>query len=183
MEKRKKRAVGKKVGRRVESSESGGPNQEQASLDDREVVQSLMKESILLYIATKMLRKGDVERFDESFATYLEHGHYLFAHSEVASKRWAKASKALEEARAEVEKAQAKVKSMRVALEIQSTEVEHLREELRAEHEEMMNLRTVLAQEEEEKRKAQEGVDAVVQRAVESFKSSRDMEDIKIAFT
>ncbi|EHA8586714.1 hypothetical protein COCNU_scaffold000782G000010 [Cocos nucifera] len=34
--KKKKRAVGKKVERRVRSSKSGGPDQEQASLDDRE---------------------------------------------------------------------------------------------------------------------------------------------------
>ncbi|KAG1330502.1 hypothetical protein COCNU_02G004700 [Cocos nucifera] len=107
--------------------------------------------------------------------------HYLFAHSEMAGQRWAKASKALEEARAEVEKARAKVESMRVALKIQSIEVERLRKELRAECEKTMNLRTALAQE-EEKRKAQEGIGTAVERAIESFKSSRDMEDTKIAF-
>ncbi|EHA8590250.1 hypothetical protein COCNU_scaffold016396G000010 [Cocos nucifera] len=72
IEKKKKRAISKKVGRRVGSSESGGPDQEQASLDDQKVIQSLMKVSILLYIAVKMLRRGDVERFNESFAAYLE---------------------------------------------------------------------------------------------------------------
>ncbi|EHA8587588.1 hypothetical protein COCNU_scaffold002710G000010 [Cocos nucifera] len=71
---------------------------------------------------------------------------------------------------------------MRLASKIQSTELKHLREELRVEHEKTTNLRTALAQEEEEKRKAQEGVRAVVEQAVQSFKSSRDMEDIKIAF-
>ncbi|EHA8590195.1 hypothetical protein COCNU_scaffold016072G000010 [Cocos nucifera] len=114
--KRKKRAIGKKVGRRVGSSKSGGPNQEQASLDDREVVQSLMKGSILPHIAVKMLWKGDIKRFDESFAAYLELGHYLFAHSEVASQRWVEALKALEEAHVEVEKAQAEVESIRVPI-------------------------------------------------------------------
>ncbi|KAG1362685.1 hypothetical protein COCNU_10G009040 [Cocos nucifera] len=180
--KRKKRAVGKKVGRRVGSSESGGPDQEQASLDDWEVVQSLMKGSILPHIVAKIPWKGDVERFDESFAAYLELGHYLFFHSEAVGQRWAEASKALEEARAEVEKARAEVESMRMVLEIQSAEVERLQKELRVEREETTNLRTALAQEEEEKRKAQEGVGVAVEQAVESFKSSRDMEDIKIAF-
>ncbi|KAG1363590.1 hypothetical protein COCNU_11G004170 [Cocos nucifera] len=104
MGKRKKRSISKKVGRRVESSESGGPNQEQASLNDREVIQSLVKESILPHITVKMLQKGDIERFDESFAAYLELEHYLFAHSEAAGQRRAEASKALEEAHAEAEK-------------------------------------------------------------------------------
>ncbi|EHA8587883.1 hypothetical protein COCNU_scaffold003441G000010 [Cocos nucifera] len=100
MKKKKKRAIGKKVG----SFECGGPDQEQASLEDREIVESLMKESILPHIAAKMLRRGDVERFDESFATYLELRYYLFIHSKAASQRWAEASKALKEARAKVEK-------------------------------------------------------------------------------
>ncbi|EHA8588907.1 hypothetical protein COCNU_scaffold007140G000010 [Cocos nucifera] len=70
---------------------------------------------------------------------------------------------------------------MRVASKIQSIEVEHLQEELRAEHEKTTNLRTTLAQE-EEKRTAQEGVGTAVEQVVESFKSSRDVEDIKIVF-
>ncbi|KAG1342513.1 putative ensconsin-like [Cocos nucifera] len=143
--KKKKRAIGKKVERRIESSKSGGLDQEQASLDDRKVLQSLMKGSILSHIAAKMLWRGDIERFDESFTTYLELKHYLFAHSEVVGQRWIKASKALEEARVEAKKVRAEVESRRVALKIQSSEVEHLREELRAEHKEMMNFRTTLA--------------------------------------
>ncbi|EHA8589541.1 hypothetical protein COCNU_scaffold010756G000010 [Cocos nucifera] len=141
-----------------------------------------MKGSILPYIAVNMLQRGDVERFEESFTTYLELGHYLCTHSKMTGQRWVEASKALDKARAEAEKAWAEVESMRVASKIQSTEVERLWEELRAEHEKMMNLRTALAQEEEEKRKAQEGIDAMVEQAIESFKSSMDMEDIKIAF-
>ncbi|EHA8587441.1 hypothetical protein COCNU_scaffold002240G000010 [Cocos nucifera] len=149
---------------------------------NKKVVQSLMKESIFLHIMAKMLQRGDVERFDKSYAAYLELGHYLFAHSEAVDQKQAEASKALKEARAEAKMARAKVESIRVALKIQSTKVEHLREEWRVEREKTMKLRIALAQEREEKGKAQEGVDAAVEEAIESFKSSRDMEDIKIAF-
>ncbi|EHA8588908.1 hypothetical protein COCNU_scaffold007151G000010 [Cocos nucifera] len=78
-----------------------GFSQEQGSL----IIQELMEWSILPQIIERMRQKDDVERFDESFTTFLELGHYLFAHSEVASQRWAEASKALEEARIESKKA------------------------------------------------------------------------------
>ncbi|EHA8587634.1 hypothetical protein COCNU_scaffold002864G000020 [Cocos nucifera] len=158
------------------------PSEEVASSVPHQLEEVMGKKEEEDYQQEGRKERDDIERFNESFAAYLELGHYLFAHSEVADQRWVKASKALEEARVEVEKAQAKVKSMRVASKIQSTKIEHLREELREEHEKMMNLKTTLAQEEEEKRKAQEGVGAVVERVVKSFKSSRDMEDIRIAF-
>ncbi|EHA8589530.1 hypothetical protein COCNU_scaffold010566G000010 [Cocos nucifera] len=55
-------------------------------------------------------------------------------------------------------------------------------EELREEHKEMVKLRAKLALEKEEKRKAHEEVNAAMERAMQDFKSSKDMEDIKIDF-
>ncbi|KAG1338526.1 hypothetical protein COCNU_04G008320 [Cocos nucifera] len=54
--------------------------------------------------------------------------------------------------------------------------------ELREEHGEMAKLRAELVLEKEEKRKAQEEVSTAMERAVQNFKSSKDMEDIKIDF-
>ncbi|EHA8587498.1 hypothetical protein COCNU_scaffold002442G000010 [Cocos nucifera] len=54
--------------------------------------------------------------------------------------------------------------------------------ELREEHCEMAKLRAELALEKKEKRKAQEEVSAAMERAVQNFKSSKDIEDIKIDF-
>ncbi|KAG1360576.1 hypothetical protein COCNU_09G000390 [Cocos nucifera] len=105
MEKKKKRAVGKKVRRKAKSSKGGDLGQEQGSLDNREVIQALMEESVLPHIVERMRQKDDIERFDESLAVFLELGHYHFAHSEAASQNQAEASRALEEARAEAEKA------------------------------------------------------------------------------
>ncbi|EHA8588770.1 hypothetical protein COCNU_scaffold006580G000010 [Cocos nucifera] len=105
-------------------------------------------------IGKKECQKDDVERFNESFATFLEFGYYLFARSEVASQRRAEASKVLEEAHAEVEKAQAKADILKVASETHSSEVEYLQKELREEHEKMAKLRAELALEKEEERKA-----------------------------
>ncbi|EHA8589877.1 hypothetical protein COCNU_scaffold013027G000010 [Cocos nucifera] len=42
-------------------------------------------------------------------------GHYLFAHSEATNQRWAEASRALEEAHGEAEKAQAEADALKVA--------------------------------------------------------------------
>ncbi|EHA8587672.1 hypothetical protein COCNU_scaffold002951G000010 [Cocos nucifera] len=47
----------------------------------------------------------------------------------------------------------------------------------------MAKLRAKLALEKEERRKAQEEVNAAMKRAVQDFKSSKDMEDIIIDFT
>ncbi|EHA8588390.1 hypothetical protein COCNU_scaffold004987G000010 [Cocos nucifera] len=47
----------------------------------------------------------------------------------------------------------------------------------------MARLRAELALEKEEKRKAQEEVNAAMEKAVKDLKSSKDMGDIKIAFT
>ncbi|EHA8588603.1 hypothetical protein COCNU_scaffold005955G000020 [Cocos nucifera] len=126
VEKKKKRVVSKKVGRKAKSFAGGDLGQEQDSLDDREVIQALMEGSILPQIVERMHQKDDVERFDESFAAFLELGHYLFAHSKVASKNWAKASRALEEARIEAEKARAKADFLKVTSKIHSSEVERL---------------------------------------------------------
>ncbi|EHA8588133.1 hypothetical protein COCNU_scaffold004190G000010 [Cocos nucifera] len=130
MERKKKRAVGKKVGRKAKGSEGEDLSQEQNFLDDRK----------------------------------------------------AKAFRALEEACAEVEKARAEAEVLKVSLETHSFEVECLQKELREEHGEMARLRAELALEKEEKRKVQEEVNATMERALQDFKSSKDMEDIKIAF-
>ena len=61
----------------VESLSGEGFDQERASLDDREVVQSLMKGSILPHIVEKMVRMKDAMRFDESFAAYLKVIHFF----------------------------------------------------------------------------------------------------------
>ncbi|EHA8588909.1 hypothetical protein COCNU_scaffold007151G000020 [Cocos nucifera] len=44
-------------------------------------------------------------------------GHYLFAHSKATSQNWAEASRALEEARAEVKKARVEADILKVASE------------------------------------------------------------------
>ncbi|EHA8587787.1 hypothetical protein COCNU_scaffold003235G000010 [Cocos nucifera] len=62
------------------------------------------------------------------------------------------------------------------------SKVECLWKELREELEKMMKLRTTLALEEVERRKAQKEVGAAMEMAIQDFKSSKDMEDIKIAF-
>ena len=45
-------------------------------MDDQELVHSLMKASMLSHIAKKLVGMEDAERFDESFATYLEVTHF-----------------------------------------------------------------------------------------------------------
>ncbi|EHA8586187.1 hypothetical protein COCNU_scaffold000005G000010 [Cocos nucifera] len=173
MERKKKKAVSKKVGRKVKSSEGEDLSQEQGSLDDREVIQALMEESILPHIVERMHQKDDIESWHTA--------NYPFAHSEMANQRWAEASRALEEAYAEAEKAQAKVDALKVASKTHSSVVKCLKE-LREESKEMAKLRAELALEKEERRKAQEEVSAIMGRAVQDFKSSKDMEDIKIDF-
>ncbi|KAG1342250.1 hypothetical protein COCNU_05G004790 [Cocos nucifera] len=142
-----------------------------------------MEEGVLPNIIERMCQKDDVDRFDESFTAFLELGHYLFTHSEAANQRQTEASRALEEARIEVEKAQAKVDALKVASKIHSSKVERLWKELREQRKKMAKLRTELPLKKEERRKAQEEVNAAIERAVQDFKSSKDMEDIKIDFT
>ncbi|KAG1360662.1 hypothetical protein COCNU_09G001250 [Cocos nucifera] len=91
----KRNVVAKKVKRKVGRSSGKSSSQEQDSLDDQEVIHSLMEESIPPHIIDKMVRKDNAERFDESFATYLELGHYLFFHSKVAYLYQIEASRAL----------------------------------------------------------------------------------------
>ncbi|EHA8589184.1 hypothetical protein COCNU_scaffold008409G000010 [Cocos nucifera] len=70
--KKKKDAIKNRIRRMVENSNGEGFDQEQASLDDQEVIQSLMKGSILPHIVDKMIRKEDAERFDEFFTIFLK---------------------------------------------------------------------------------------------------------------
>ncbi|EHA8588942.1 hypothetical protein COCNU_scaffold007383G000020 [Cocos nucifera] len=141
-----------------------------------------MEESVLPHIVERMHQKDDVERFDESFAAFLESGYYFFVYSEATSQNWAEAFRALKEARIEGKKARAEADVLNVASEIHSSEVEYLQNELREEHGEVAKLRAELALEKEEKRKPQEEVSATLERAMQNFKSSKDMEDIKVDF-
>ncbi|EHA8586720.1 hypothetical protein COCNU_scaffold000795G000010 [Cocos nucifera] len=101
---------------------------------------------------------------------------------EQASKNRTEASRDLKESHAEAEKARAKADVLKVASEIHSFEVECHQNELREERGEMAKLRAELVLKKEEKRKAQEEVSAAMERAVQNFKSSKDMVDIKIDF-
>ncbi|KAG1330968.1 hypothetical protein COCNU_02G009360 [Cocos nucifera] len=82
--KKKKNFIAKKVRRKVGHSSGESSGQDQDSLDDQKVIHSLIQGSLLLYIANRMVRKKNAERFDESFTAYFELGHYLFAHSRIA---------------------------------------------------------------------------------------------------
>ncbi|EHA8588175.1 hypothetical protein COCNU_scaffold004308G000010 [Cocos nucifera] len=142
-----------------------------------------MKDSVLSHIIDKMVGKKDVERFDESFATFLELGHYLFAHSKVANLHQVKFSNSLHEAQVEIERVQAKVEHLKTVSEEQTAEADHLREVLRREEEVSMELRAALTLSEDKRKKAKEEVGVEKERAVDAFKSSKAMKDIKIAFT
>ncbi|EHA8588476.1 hypothetical protein COCNU_scaffold005364G000010 [Cocos nucifera] len=108
-----------------------------------------------------------------------ELGHYLYSHLEVANHHQAEVSKAIEEAHTE---AQAKVKCLKEALEARSTEVECLPRALRREEQASSELKAALASEEAKRKKAEEEVGLEKEWVAESFKSSREMQDIKIAF-
>ncbi|EHA8586915.1 hypothetical protein COCNU_scaffold001165G000010 [Cocos nucifera] len=109
-------------------------------------------------------------------------GHYFFVHFEAASQNRTEASRALEEARTEANKAWAKVDILKVASKTHSSKVEHLQNKLREKHGKMMKLRAELDLKKKEKRKAQEEVSAAMERAMQNIKSSKDLEDIKIDF-
>ncbi|EHA8588132.1 hypothetical protein COCNU_scaffold004188G000020 [Cocos nucifera] len=84
MEKKKRKdndAIAKRVRRKVKRFSGESSDRGQDSLDDQKVIQSLMEGSILPHIIDKMIQTKNVERFDESFTTYLELGYYLFVHS------------------------------------------------------------------------------------------------------
>ncbi|EHA8587313.1 hypothetical protein COCNU_scaffold001859G000010 [Cocos nucifera] len=93
--KEKKKVVRKKTRRTIENLGGEGFGQEQASLDDQMVVQTLMTGNVLPHIIDKMVQIEDVERFDEFFAAYFELGHYLFAHSKATDLHQFEASNAL----------------------------------------------------------------------------------------
>ncbi|KAG1338010.1 hypothetical protein COCNU_04G003160 [Cocos nucifera] len=96
--KKKKKVITKRTRRMIENSSGEGSGQEQASLDDRKIVQSLMRGSILPHIVDKMVRTENVVRFNESFTAFLELGHYLFAHSKTVDLHQAETFKVLQEA-------------------------------------------------------------------------------------
>ncbi|EHA8586396.1 hypothetical protein COCNU_scaffold000313G000020 [Cocos nucifera] len=96
--KKKKKVVRKRIRRTIENLSGEGSGQEQASLDDREVIRSLMRGTILSHIVDKMVWMDNAVRFDEFCAAFLELGHYLFVHSKVADLHQAEAFKALQEA-------------------------------------------------------------------------------------
>ena len=54
MERKKKKAIGKKVGRKAKNSEGKDLSQEQGSLDDREIIHLLMEGSILPHIVERL---------------------------------------------------------------------------------------------------------------------------------
>ncbi|EHA8589601.1 hypothetical protein COCNU_scaffold011291G000010 [Cocos nucifera] len=123
-----------KVKRKVKHSSGENSGQEQDSLDDWEVIHSLMEGSVLQHIINKMVRKENVKRFDESFAAYLK----------VADLYQIEAFRALQEAQVEIEKVRAKVDCLKVASEVQTTEVEHLREVLRRKEDASTRLKVAL---------------------------------------
>ncbi|KAG1327731.1 hypothetical protein COCNU_01G016650 [Cocos nucifera] len=130
-----------------------------------------------------MVGMEDAEKFDESFAAYLKLGHYMFAHSKAADLHQAEASKTLQEVQAKVERVQAEVNHLKAASKIQATEIEHLRERSWKEEEVFAGLRTALTLSKDKRKKAEEEVSIERERAVEAFKSSKAMEDTKIAFS
>ncbi|KAG1327767.1 hypothetical protein COCNU_01G017010 [Cocos nucifera] len=114
---------------------------------------------------------------------FLKLGYYLCAHSEAVNLHKVEASKTIQEAQEEIKKVQAKVEDPKKASRSHSAKVDHLQEALRREEQVSVGLKAALSLEEEKQRKAKEEVDAEKERAVEVFKSTKVMEDIKIAFT
>ncbi|EHA8586785.1 hypothetical protein COCNU_scaffold000934G000040 [Cocos nucifera] len=142
-----------------------------------------MKGSILSHIIDKMVRKENAERFDESFTAFLELGHYLFAHSKVANLHQVEFSKALHEAQAKIERVQVEVECLKMALEEQTAKADRLRKALRREEEVSIELRAALTLLKDKRNKTEEEVGTEKERAIKAFKSSKAMEDIKIAFS
>ena len=106
----------------------------------------------------------------------------MFAHSKAADLCQTKASKALQEARAETERVLAEADCLKVALKIQAAEVGHLQEALRRVEEALARLKVALTLSEDKRKKVEEEVNTESEKAIEAFKSSKAMEDIKIAF-
>ncbi|EHA8589302.1 hypothetical protein COCNU_scaffold008961G000010 [Cocos nucifera] len=70
--KKKKKVIRKKTRRTIGNLGGECSSQEQAFLDDRKVIQNLMRGNVLSHIIDKMVRMEDAKRFDESFTTYFE---------------------------------------------------------------------------------------------------------------
>ncbi|KAG1327735.1 hypothetical protein COCNU_01G016690 [Cocos nucifera] len=110
-----------------------------------------------------MVHMDDEERIRESFVAFLELGHYLYAHAEAMNLHKAEASKAIQEAQAEVEHLR----------EAHSAEVRCLQEELWKEEQTSVELKAALTLEENKQKKAEEEVGVEREWAVEAFKSSK----------
>ncbi|EHA8586415.1 hypothetical protein COCNU_scaffold000335G000030 [Cocos nucifera] len=82
----------------------------------------------------------------------------------------------------EVVEKKKKTIAKKVALEVQSAEIKCLRKALLREEQASVGLKAALTLEEDKRKRAEE-IDAEKEWVVEAFKSSKTMEDIKIAFT
>ncbi|EHA8588136.1 hypothetical protein COCNU_scaffold004199G000020 [Cocos nucifera] len=91
-------------------------------------------------------------------------------------------SKAIKKAKTiqeEVKNARAEIECLRKA---HSIEIGHLQEVLKKEESASAGLKTTLALEEEKRKKAKVEISVEGDRAIKSFRSSKEMEDIKVAF-
>ncbi|EHA8588205.1 hypothetical protein COCNU_scaffold004374G000020 [Cocos nucifera] len=131
-----------------------------------------MKGIIVLHIIDRMVQKENAESWGIT-CTNLR----------AANLHQTKISKAFQEAQAEAERVRIEVDYLMVASEIQVVKVEHLREASRREEEASMGLKAVLTLSKDKRKKEEEEIGTEREWAVEAFKSSQAMEDIKIAFT
>ncbi|KAG1370910.1 hypothetical protein COCNU_16G000040 [Cocos nucifera] len=151
--KEKKKVIRKKTRRMIGNSGGEGFDQDQASLDDRKVIQTLMRDNILPHIIDKMVQMEDVERFNESFTAYLEITIFpeLIHMKDALSKFW---------------------------LNFFLTHGGAMER-----RESFCGLRAALTLSKDKKRKVEEKIDAKREQAIEVFKSFKVMEDTKIAST
>ncbi|KAG1327668.1 hypothetical protein COCNU_01G016020 [Cocos nucifera] len=152
------------------------------SLDGWEVVRSLVEGCILLDIIKRMLRSDDEERMRNSYMAFIELGQHLFTNLEAINLHKTEISRAIKEAKTiqtEAKNARAESECLR---EAHSTEVGHLQEVLKKEEQVSAILKTTLALEEEKRKKAEVEVGTKGERAIKSFRSSKEMEDIKVVF-
>ncbi|EHA8590634.1 hypothetical protein COCNU_scaffold021527G000010 [Cocos nucifera] len=118
---------------------------------------------------------------EDAVPAHLDQGKVI-EKNKVADLHQAEASKVLQEAQVENKRVRAEVDRLKVASKIQTTEVECLREMLQREEEASAGLRAALTPSKDKRRRNKEEVGAEREQAIEVFKSSKAMEDIKIAF-